>query len=941
MDSSCVLHTTCAGCQELYQLPPTEEEQGPAVVCTWCDVGRGNLILPACVDAADAKNVCTPGTVIDMCHPSYASYLFVLVLGSSLSCCCALILLRRVLGQWASRRSWSGGDLNRPLLEEDEGSHEAVFCPGDESATWKCPICSFGNRHSSSQCDLCGTCKSFASAYSKKKMKHLLALRGKRVAAADEHLRGKEERDAIEEEQEGVDASASASAARETIGNRVGESPPPQSAQIYEGSCDAENEECHLLAPVAATPPIPAVRRRRTLMLPDDDDDEREHDRDTKTILPCHLIKLTERQKKARRRGLWQKQVGENGAIMWFRSRQRPGERSTGSTSFGGSGSSGRHPHTITPPRMRDLETGERHQRDEAHVDSGVTGSSSASGIGGSSLDDGTSGTSNDRAQGGVTGAKVKARAPPKSHLSPPWGTPHNRRDSFGDEGMESSSPGYFSSFLEGGELAWEEAGDGAEVVMPLVGDDEDAATGSHTNASTRGSSAAETERSSGGQGQGNGGGNSGGGGSGVTSATEWLRSLPLSPNQLIEVSQQPFWQKHVWLLDQLRLLQVPYGGGMEAMRIEVHRHNLLEDSFTQVMAMTTGELRRWLRVQFVNEPGVDAGGLEREWFLLISGALFDPAAGLFTFLPNGTYMVNPASGIANEMHLDYFRFTGRVLGKLIMEHSVAPYSLALPLLKHLLSVPITFSDLEFVDAQLYNNLRWMKKHQVTESLGVVMSIATEHFGAQIVYDLVPGGGDIHVTDANKDEYLKLRLKHVMLDSIKSQLWNLRLGFYEVVPWHIISVFDYQELEYLLAGIPQIDVADWKANTSYYGEYRWQGERHPVIQWFWDVVENELTAEERARLLQFCTGSSRLPPHGFKALQSNDGNFRQFSIQSIRRRDTAWPRGSTCFNKLYLPVYTSRDELLEFVSVVGKMICDVLTASKPCSFLSQFSVCCL
>ena len=58
----------------------------------------------------------------------------------------------------------------------------------------------------------------------------------------------------------------------------------------------------------------------------------------------------------------------------------------------------------------------------------------------------------------------------------------------------------------------------------------------------------------------------------------------------------------------------------------------------------------------------MDAGGLEREWFLLVCGALFDPSTGLFTPQPgNGAFEINPSSGVANEMHLEYFRFTGRV----------------------------------------------------------------------------------------------------------------------------------------------------------------------------------------------------------------------------------------------------------------------------------------
>ena len=40
------------------------------------------------------------------------------------------------------------------------------------------------------------------------------------------------------------------------------------------------------------------------------------------------------------------------------------------------------------------------------------------------------------------------------------------------------------------------------------------------------------------------------------------------------------------------------------------------------------------------------------------------------------------------------------------------PVCLALPLLKHLLGVPVTFSDLEFVDAQAYHNCCWVRDAQ-------------------------------------------------------------------------------------------------------------------------------------------------------------------------------------------------------------------------------------
>ena len=77
----------------------------------------------------------------------------------------------------------------------------------------------------------------------------------------------------------------------------------------------------------------------------------------------------------------------------------------------------------------------------------------------------------------------------------------------------------------------------------------------------------------------------------------------------------------------------------------------------------------------------------------------------------------------------------------------------------------------------------------------------------------------------------------------------------------------------------------------------------------------------QARLLQFCTGSTRVPIEGFQNLQGSDGP-RQFCIQKVGRRaareaaDAAQiddglrlPSAHTCFNRLDLPVYSSGDIL--------------------------------
>jgi E3 ubiquitin-protein ligase NEDD4 len=77
----------------------------------------------------------------------------------------------------------------------------------------------------------------------------------------------------------------------------------------------------------------------------------------------------------------------------------------------------------------------------------------------------------------------------------------------------------------------------------------------------------------------------------------------------------------------------------------------------------------------------------------------------------------------------------------------------------------------------------------------------------------------------------------------------------------------------LIGGIAEIDMDDWKANTEYRG-YKASDEQ---ILMFWQTVEG-WEAEKISRLIQFVTGTSRIPVNGFKDLQGSDGP-RKFTIE--------------------------------------------------------------
>lgn len=127
-------------------------------------------------------------------------------------------------------------------------------------------------------------------------------------------------------------------------------------------------------------------------------------------------------------------------------------------------------------------------------------------------------------------------------------------------------------------------------------------------------------------------------------------------------------------------------------------------------------------------------------------------------------------------------------------------------------------------------------------------------------------------------------------------------GFNELIPTDLINVFDERELELLIGGIADIDVDDWKKHT----DYRGYTEQDEVIKNFWAVSFRPLNlsfllsrpqvirswdAEQKSRLLQFATGTSRIPVNGFKDLQGSDGP-RRFTIEKAGS-DKALPKSHT------------------------------------------------
>ncbi|KAL7887581.1 hypothetical protein AOLI_G00053020 [Acnodon oligacanthus] len=349
------------------------------------------------------------------------------------------------------------------------------------------------------------------------------------------------------------------------------------------------------------------------------------------------------------------------------------------------------------------------------------------------------------------------------------------------------------------------------------------------------------------------------------------------------------------------------YGQGPGKIKLIIRREHLLEGTFNQVMAYSRKELQRnKLYITFMGEEGLDYSGPSREFFFLLSQELFNPYYGLFEYSANDTYTVqiSPMSAFV-ENHLEWFRFSGRILGLALIHQYLLDAFFTRPFYKALLRLATDLSDLEYLDEEFHQSLQWMKDNDITDILDLTFTVNEEVFGQVTERELKSGGSNIQVTEKNKKEYIERMAKWRVERGVVQQTEALVRGFYEVVDSRLVSVFDARELELVIAGTAEIDLNDWRSNTEYRGGYH---DGHIVIRWFWGAVER-FNNEQRLRLLQFVTGTSSVPYEGFAALRGSNG-LRRFCIEKWGKI-TSLPRAHTCFNRLDLPPYPSYTMLYE------------------------------
>lgn len=363
---------------------------------------------------------------------------------------------------------------------------------------------------------------------------------------------------------------------------------------------------------------------------------------------------------------------------------------------------------------------------------------------------------------------------------------------------------------------------------------------------------------------------------------------------------------------------RVPWQVGR--VEFEVRRKHVLEDAMKAIGHLRPHEWRRPFFVTFQGEHGLDAGGLSREFFTLVSCEALGADSPFFREIHGVAQLVDDDRDDDEAMRAEKKRrlvFVGRLLGKALLDNHLFAAHPSPILLKHMCCEPIVVDDLELLDVDLWQSLSLLPSMpaSVLESLDVTFCIETVHDGMCIMHELCPGGANKVVTTDNVAEFVQLRVKERVLDACRRNLAALLEGVYDVLPVETLLLLTARELELTLCGNPEVPVDDWRVSTVYTGVFADLGHRHPVVDFFWTVV-GRWDNHRRANLLQWATGSSRVPCQGFAYLQGRDGAIRPFTLTSVELSQAAFPRSHTCFNRIDLPLYRSEAELsaaLDFV----------------------------
>jgi serine/threonine protein kinase len=354
--------------------------------------------------------------------------------------------------------------------------------------------------------------------------------------------------------------------------------------------------------------------------------------------------------------------------------------------------------------------------------------------------------------------------------------------------------------------------------------------------------------------------------------------------------------------------------------RISISRSSVVEDVLKYFQEVSLDNLRKHLKVTFVNEPGVDEGGLLTEMFNLFFDQVFRSSVGLFEdcnhalsasaslFRPGilstesstdamlveeGTSVAEgevilPSQHVPAEQ-LIQLRAVGRAMVKALYEGRRIGNRLCPSVLKFFTGAAPTIMDLQLYDAQAAKSLRWLLTTGGVEDLGMHFEeVGQSNLGT--------------VNDSNKAQYVRLKIQNILVDSRLPQLTAIKAGFMEALQAlsteaaPFLTLLSHTDWRIMLCGDTVINAHQIISALKFSNFPR----RSKISLWLTEILLS-FSEDYLRKFLVFVTGSPSLS----SSFNTNSSSAIKINVRH-QTRSAALPTAHTCFYYLDIPDYDDR-----------------------------------
>ena len=337
---------------------------------------------------------------------------------------------------------------------------------------------------------------------------------------------------------------------------------------------------------------------------------------------------------------------------------------------------------------------------------------------------------------------------------------------------------------------------------------------------------------------------------------------------------------------------------------LSIRRDYLIQDTLKE-LSKPNINLRSPLKINFIDEEGIDQGGLKKEFFMLLTRQIFNEKNNLFTYY-NKSHLFWFNININSEEEKIKYELIGIILGLSIYNGIILDIKFPLIIYKKLLQIEPSLEDIKEIDIELYNNFMFLlncEDENLENIIDTNFTVLIEKNGQKMCIPLIEDGENIMINNDNKKEYIDLYIDWFFNISIEDCYSSFEKGFYKVFDEDLSKLLTPEELELIICGSSDLNFQELQKACIYKDGY---DKDSITIKFFWEIVF-EFNQEEKKKLLSFITGCDRAPINGL-------GNLT-ISITKIGTDINKLPSAHTCFNDLLLPDYKDKDLLKKFLLI--------------------------